>query len=281
MLKLENLKLLYLKKCENIAFDKSIGLNLKILHLEKCYIIRPKELFIFPKVEKCILLKHYLYTSDFCDFLISFPSLIKLKDLTCQIKDVISINNSPLERLVIKSDNNNIFKKAMLDKLILFKNLKEVDFELYNIKNNEIANIPGANTSVENIKLFYFNKNNKYKLFNLQKKFPNLTKLEISTSFDKYCKEPYIQIKENENCKIKKFLLSGDGKIKLYTTTFDKLIEAQFYFNRSILSYKECFPIFQNNCLLKLTHLKVFKLNCIDNIPIEILKNIYINLDYM
>ena len=89
----------------------------------------------------------------------------------------------------------------MLDKLILSKNLKEVDFELYNIKNNEIANIPGANTSVENIKLFYFNKNNKYKLFNLQNKFPNLTKLEISTIFDKYCKE---------HCKIKKFLLSGD-----------------------------------------------------------------------
>ena len=49
MLKLENLKLLYLKKCENIAFDKSIGLNLKILHLEKMLHYKTKRIIYISK----------------------------------------------------------------------------------------------------------------------------------------------------------------------------------------------------------------------------------------
>ena len=72
---------------------------------------------------------------------------------------------------------------------------------IYKIDNDEISRIKGENISINKLKVNWKNKNSDCILFNLQKKLPNLTNIDIYYKIDK--KDNIIlEMKEYSECKL-------------------------------------------------------------------------------
>ena len=281
ILKLYNLNSLSLMSCENITLDEKTCLNIKNLTLFDCLIIKQKTLLKFPELENYYLIS--ITTQERCNLIIDFSSLKKLKRIVTDSCDFVYLENSLVEHITLNPNIKNITnekEEKMLRKLLSINTLKFIDLGLGKINDEEIIKIPGENTSVTSIHINWSNQDSDCILYNLQKKFPNLTSLDIWNNTWK-SEETNLEIKENSNCKIKEFSITGSGgsDIKFYIQSYENLISVCFDFDSDIINIREFFPIFNDNCKVEFKSLTYFKSNFSHEISLDILKNIYNNID--
>ena len=200
--------------------------------------------------------------------------------------------NSPLESVEIcegSYSNSNEEEKKMIENLLSIRTLKIVKIQLYKISADEIKEIEGESKSIEELKLILDVNHNEYDLFNLQKKFPNLSSLEFVAS-NSYTKNFIIEIIEDTSFKVDKLSISGRLYIKnrFYIESFGslKLISLSFY-SQEIKNLEEAFPFFNNNCKVVFKSLTDFKFYYYADSPdnkkknLKALSNFYNNLDLM
>ena len=272
ILNLTNLKVLNLSFCSNINLDKKVFLNLRKLYL----IFSKIDIYQFPKLEEMYLNseKPILPINNFNDF-------INLKKIIASSEDFLKLQNTSLEFVkIINSNINSIeIEKNMIIKIISIKTLKEIDFGLYYINNEEMSKIEGINNSVSTIKIFWYNHDLYCELNNLLEKFPNLISLSLYTIKSKNSRT-ILKIKEKSSCKITKLYLTVGGPCsnELFCKSFENLIEFELNINNEITNLKQSIPFCSKNCNVifnSLIYLK-FTTNSPYLIDYEILYNIYI-----
>lgn len=297
LFKLKTLKLLSFEKCNNICLSEDCCCNLQRLTLNDTILDRGSHpLFKFPKLESC-----YFFDFDTdCNLFIDFKSLNSLKFFSGKLNNFLELESGSLESIIIVSNGENDsidIENKTLEKIMNLKKLKTLRFGLSKENNNNIPKIKGENASITNLGINWVNDDEECDLTNLQKKFPNLSYIEII--IPKINEEPsnhftiqksaFININENKNCKVDKICMNimGPYDIQFNCGPFEKLISVIFDFHPYIYGLEEIFPLFGNNCQIIFESLKEFKFtykygDILDNENlINILENIYNNLDKM
>ena len=235
-LKLNTLKHLALCNCDQIGISENCALNLKSLSLFRSKLIHCNSSHLkFPELEQLKISFCYYQKSNnlenpgiwYEDFkkIIDLKSLKKLKFLyRGDISLFLELNNNSLEKAYISSytmGGTNI-EKSMIKKFIDIKTLKEIKLSLYRLEKGEINFIEGENTSVNKLIIDFHNYYGSYNndLYNLMKKFPNLTEIEI---YDKYSRIAKLNL---ESTKIE--------RLKYSKSSFDSYDEREF----SIISFE-------------------------------------------
>ena len=291
-LKLNSIKVFKIIHCEGITISDNCCLNLKELHIIKSdlsYINSPLK---FPNLERCIF---YLYLKDDniktsynymarLNASIDFSSLNNLKVLNAEADDFLKLKNNTLESLTVVSndkDNSKEKEKRIIEKIISMKSLKEVIISIKLLEDNDISKIPGQNSSVEKLDIYWDKIIPDCMIINLQKKFPNVNTFSLTNS-PKNLFDTHLQIEENINCKINKLALyGGHSNIKLYCLSFDNLVEFDLLMNIGKFNgIKGSLPFMRENCLLTFNSLKSFKFK-VHNLDFELLNNICNNLEKM
>ena len=168
----------------------------------------------------------------------------------------------------------------MLQKVIKLKTLKEVKIMLKYLDNNDIEAIDGENITVRKLIIHWINyKSDEIILYNLQKKFPNLTDIEIYTQFYDNSgnihnnNDQRLEIKMDPDCQIKKFKYSEtyikknkDSTNKGITTKFliqsyENLEQIIFGCIENSLKLEKTLPIFSENCNYIFKSLTKFEIN--------------------
>ena len=287
ILKLYNLKTLFISNCKNIAFGEDKPYNIEILELSNTIIIRPKKLLKFPNLKKYFI--NNIYSKNYYN--LSIFDIIEISTYKeTNTENIHNINdNSSIEYLEVgcSSYNGEIYKK-MLEKLITFNSLKYFNIYLYNIYDEDISLIQGENTSVKKAKIFWLSEDNCI-LYNLQNKFPELSNLIlcISDIEQGFNQNPYssIEIKENPKCKINQFNISSflGMNIKFYIQSFESLVSVSFDISMRFNISANNFPIFNKNCKIIFKSLKSFRFTSEGCywLDFNILNNIYNNMDCM
>ena len=290
-LKLSNLKILSLYKCENIFFDKILCLNLEKLYLFNTNIKYSSFWKVkFPKVEECELIDKYSEITHYNSF-IDFSGFENLKNLKIEDCDFLLLNNLSIENLTVYRHSflkrSFIFMldtsdKKIIEKIISLKTLKRVKFYLNNIKQN-VLEIQDKNTSIKEMEINLFNHPNDF-IINLQKKFPNLTRLSLLND-DGYSKDSIqeLEINENEHYQINniKLKLSSSSNIILNCGPFRNLVKINIECFNKIKNIKKILPIFDNECNITFKYLTHFRFiyHPEEGIKSDILNNLYNNID--
>ena len=133
--------------------------------------------------------------------------------------------------------------------------------------------------SVTNMKVYCRNGNGL--LYVLEKKFPQLTSINaIMTSRNK-AGNYRLEIEENPDCKINSLTIRIKSvNVKLFCQSFEKLESVDFNFVGTI-ELKDTFPIFNDKCQIIFKSLKSFRLSQYKDIDLQIINNIYNNIDKM
>ena len=281
-LKLKNLKKLILKNCENLTFAENSCLNLKILYLLDCSIEKPKYLIKMPELEECVLPNNIINKQKYSN-IIDFGSFEKIKKLTAETGDFINIKNNLLENITLYSYNSSSEnEKIMLEKILSIKTLKDVNFEIKEIGDYEISNIGGENISVINLSIKWINNFDDCTVYNLQNKFPYSSNISLYTPYKKT--QTYLEIQENQKCKINKFSLKIGGykNILFYCQSFENLISVDFFVNNDIINIIDSFPLFNDECKVIFKALKNFKFSNYSNeMSINFFNNVFNNIKCM
>ena len=277
ILKLNDLELLSLKFCENIAILPQVCLNINELYLvysclnESKYLLKSPSLQILEDIES--------------DYFIDYSSLNKLKTLTISIENFIKLENLFLENINIFSDKEVTSKEEikMIEKLLSIKTLKSIDIDLRRLDDCQIKEIVGENYSVLKLKITWLNWHDDCILYNLQKKFPNIKTLILDFSYLDYEDEVSLKIEENKNSKINDFYLLGSGckNIKFYFQSYENLKIIGIDLTNKILNIKEILPIFSNECKRTFKSLIYFSFKNYIKYEINFIKNVYNNIQYM
>ena len=278
--KLKNLTKLVLKNCENLTFAEDSCLNIKTLYLSDCIIENPESLLKFPELEDCKL-QNLMKVKQKYSTIIDFPSLVKIKNITMEISDFINLENTSLTNLTLYSDNNSYeIEKLMFEKIFSISTLKDINLEIREIDDITISEIQGENNCVTNLYIKWLNEYKDCIIDNLQKKFPNLSYINVTTPY-KRCKT-YLEIKEDPKSKINNFSLKigGNKNIIFYCQSFENLVSVDFYLNGDIINIINSFPLFNDKCNVTFKSLTHFKFtNYSNQMSIDFLKNIYNNID--
>ena len=301
ILKLYNLTELILIHCENMAFSEDNCYNCKKLQLSYCSLIEPNSLIKFPKLEE-LKLEYYKNEKQNYHSIIDFKSLQNLKILEARPCDFIHLQNTKLKRVKLKTDKDFDYEneKKMIKQIFSIKSLKEIVLCIGKISNNEISKIPGQNNSVSNLEIHWRNKNYNCRLYELIKKFLNLSYININTSVEEdlsdenksilFYHEEYnnkiirIKIKENKNCKINRICIKAcsDKDIKLYCQSYESLIELNISVYIKIEKLKNTIPIFNDKCKIFFKALIYFSFIATwHETNLNVINNIYSNIDKM
>ena len=291
-LKLDSLKVFKIVNCRGITISDNSCFNLKELYIIKSDISYINSPLKFPNLEKCIF---YLYLKDDniktsynymarLNASIDFSSFYNLKVLNVEADDFLNLKNNTLESLTVVSndiDNTKEKEKRIIEKIISMKSLKEVILSIKLLDDNDISKIPGENSSVEKLDIYWDKTIPDCMIINLQKKFPNVNNFSLTNS-PKNLYDTNLQIEENKNCKINKLALyGGHSNIKLYCLSFENLVEFDLHmFIDKFDGIKGSLPFMSKNCILTFKSLKSFKLK-VHNLDFELLNNICDNLEKM
>ena len=278
ILKLTNLRELYLNNCKNISFEDDIFINLKKISLNSIDINQKNKI-------KCPKLEEIEYFGKYRD-IFDYGSLEKLKNLNIEYCDIENYINSPLEYVSIERSNKRN-EKDNFKKLLSNKFLKRIKIKIVTINDNDMGLVKEKNNSVKELNINWNNQDNDCILYNLQNKFPNLSSLNI-TSKNIYDNNGFskVEIEENPEVNVNKISITGQNKIfKLYVHSFEKLKYISLNFIDEIKNIKEIIPFFNNKCdiiFISLTHFE-FKYNTMSSDSksknVEILHNLYNNMD--
>ena len=284
---LYNLSSLNLKNCANIILSESQ--SLKYLYLSECSIMNDKYLIKFENLETCEI--NYKSGEKY-NTVIDFSSLKKLKFLKCQAYDFIYLtdssilNKANLSSVATNYDKKDEIEKKMIEKIMKLKTLKEITFDIYSNVFEDIFDSKFKNSSLEkmNIGIRELHENFEYK--KLIEKFENLSELNVDFNLGE--EEPgytELKIEECKNCKIDKLSISGfaSQKIELICGPYSNLVKINLNEICNLINMKEIFPLFSDNCHIIFYNLKDFYYKNYDvlpeEIPFEILNNLYHNLD--
>ena len=281
---INKLKSLSVYNCTNISLVGENGINMNKLIIFKSLISKPKSLIKFPNLEECSLTNK---KNQNFNTIIDFSSLKNLKNIECEKSDFIYLDNTLLEEIKLNSKINNTIEieKKVIEKLINIKTLKNVDFILSEINNEQISQIKGENLSVINLIINWNTCDIPSKLDGLQNKFPNLSYFRLNlpyyTNFENSDYQPIIKIKPKENSKITKFTLDigNNDCIECYCSPYSKLEEVNIFIIEKIENLRNVLPIFGENCKIKFESLTKFHFDDIYEINFDFIKNIYNNLD--
>ena len=292
-LKINSIKIFKMIKCRGITLSENVCSNLKELFIFKSELAYRDSPYKFPNLEK---LQFYYYLNDnnfknnrdyipiFNEY-IDFNSLCKLKILNSEADDFLKLKNDTLESLTLFSSdfrNTKEKEKKIIEKIISMKSLKEVCLSL-KILNDDLIDIPGENSSLQKLEIYWDIKQPDCNIFNLQKKFPNITNFSFTinpwNSFD-----INLRIEENKNCKINSLSLYGSHtNLKLYCSPFEKLVEFDLLMNindNKINGIKESLPFMHKNSNVIFRSMTSFKFK-VGKLDYVLLDNIIDNLKKM
>ena len=275
-LNLSNLEILNISICQNIDFTNDVLLNLKKIALfneipDKKDLIRGSELEVITSIYKI-------------NKIIDCKSLKKLKYFNGNLKDFLLLDSPLLEEVDLKNDYSyeSDDEMILIKKLCSLKFLKIIYLELNYITEEEIIKIKSKNTSIKEIHIEL-----DYKiegiLYHLQNIFINLKKLfiDIKKSEENKSQETIIKIEENSNSKVTNLdiKISKNENYKICCQSYQELESIRFknYDEDSII--KKILPIFNDKCDIIFKSLKIFDYYQSYAKDINILKNIYNNLD--
>ena len=296
-LKLSNLKILCVNKCENITIDENTCFNLKKLFIydsNRFFFGFQNILLKFPNIDECELIDRQSEISHYNN-LIDFSSFKNLKSLKVEDSDFFYLNNAPIEQLSVfthsfsKRSINLKFEVSdikVIKKILSLENLKKVFFKLNIINRESIFKIKDKNNSITDMKItFNDHRVGDFMLF-FQKLFPNLVKLEItmeSISYDND-KEYKLEIIENLEYKIDEIkLIMADTDIIFNCGLYENLKIINIECNDKIKNIKNILPIFNNKCEVIFKKLFFFRFiyHGSNGINSEILNNLYNNINKM
>ena len=285
-LKLSNLEKLSLYKCENISFVGTIWPNLKYLEINDTH-LKNFQFIRFPNLITLIFKNDKKYFVPKIDFF----SLEKLENFYGQMNFIFYLSYIPLKNIELFSMTKDLKKDIkkyteIIEKIISFKTLKKINFELFSCINDYIKNIKGENNSVTDLKIIWNEAESDCVLYNLQKKFPNLSSIDISTiSYSSHFSSPTLDIEEDENSKINKIninLYYFNKSIRLYCQCFENIIELKIKFNYNLqtnILLEKFFMIFNKKNKTIFRSLKIFSYidNFSDNLSIDEINKINFN----
>ena len=276
---LENLEII---NCKNISFNGNKFMNLKKLVLDNNTNLEIKSALKLPELEECELTVGG-FDENF-NSAIDYSSLKILKKCKVNSSDFLIFGDTLLDKLILNSnrDITSENEREILEKIISIKTLKDISFDLYRINNDEIANIKEENNTITKMEIINNSRSNDFTIYNLQNKFTKLNDLSININ-SIFGNKIKIEIEENPNSKVDKFSLTAKGNknIKFYIKSFEELISANFNLRNEIINIKDAFPIFSNKCLAIFKYLTNFVFEYPNEISVDILNNIYNNIDKM
>ena len=283
ILKLGNLKSLYLSNCYNISFEEKFGLQLNTLDISFCRINKNQgNLIKFPKLKECFLIDD---NKKSYNSIIDFKSLANLKSLNGTIsKYFILLDNSSLESICFNTIDYNL-EKQIFEKILSIKTLKEIyNFGLFQLNDKDISQNKIKNESVKSIFL-HWNASEKCILKNFINKFPNLTNFSLKVLNDNQ-ENNIFQIRENPSSKIDKIDINCSmgipRNLELYCNQYKNLKE--FHLNvSSKINLEQVHPFFNYDFNVIFYSLTIFEFvyDNYNEINLDILKNIYNNIDNM
>ena len=267
ILNITNLENITLFKCTNISFDEKIWPNIKYLKLNDTYIDNEK-LIKLPNLVSLILCEDIIYEKKLFNINIDFSSLQKLEHFNGNMFAIylkLLLKNKNLDSDKEININNNYIK--IMEKIISIKTLKSININLINLDKDNIKNIKGENYSITDLKVFC-NAESGCLLYDLQKKFPNVSSIyieNINSNYFNNFKNPSLEIIEDENCKINKINLKlyrlMNKSFKIYCQSFENLIELKIellYGKKTDICLEKVFIIFDKNNKIIFRALKKF-----------------------
>ena len=298
IIKLPNLKILTINKCESITMNENTCLNLKKLYIYDSniyYFGNMNSKLNLANVEECELIDR---KSEICHYstLIDFQSFTNLKSLKVEDSDFSNLNNNiPLENITVYA--HSFSKRSMnpkldvsdillVKKIISMKSLKKVNIKLNIINMEKIINIKEKNNSVTKLKIYLYDYYIGEFMIYFQKKFPNLLKLTLLTDSSCYNrdKENILEIIENKNYYINEIKLRvGNSNIKLLCGPYENLKKINIECLEKIKDIETILPIFSSKCNIIFKKLSFFRFKYIGQKEInsDILNNFYNNIDKM
>ena len=296
-LKLSNLKILCINKCENITIEEKTCLNLKKLFIydsNRFFFGIQNIILKFPNVDECELIDRYSEISHYNN-LIDFSSFKNLKTLKVEDSDFFHLNNAPIEHLSVfthsfsKRSINLKFEVSdikVIRKILSLENLKKVFFKLNIIKRENILKIKDKNNSITEMKINFNDHHVGDFMIYFQKLFPNLIKLAIVMDSISYNndKEYKLEIIENSEYKIDEIkLIMADTDIIFNCGLYENLKIVNIECNDKIKDIKKILPFFNNKCEVIFKNLNFFRFiyHGSNGINSDILKNLYNNFNKM
>jgi hypothetical protein len=283
-LKLNTLKYLEIERCEKIGFDENMGLNLETLIIYNTPIIVPNKLIKFNKLKTLKIEDDF--GKDYNFNLIDFQSLNNLKRiLEIEEQNFLKLGEIQLEfakiNPSIRIDEET--EKLVLEKLLSLKAIKESAIKIKNLNNKIAEEIHGENTSLNKLKVIYYDDNYDSCAINkLLKKFKNLNDLDLYMLSLNNNKKINIDIRENTDYKIDKIRVrsAGSKDIIIYCNSFENLIYLDINLDYEILNTIEL-PLFNNKKIVykSLRDFRFDGFECENDITLEMLNNLYINID--
>ena len=285
-IELTTLEKLSIISCQNISFKKDIFLELKYLCLLDSKIDIGLNALFCPKLEKLEFSKLLFQNRNF-DLFVDPSSLKNLKYFKGEDHKFLFFENLTVEKISLK--NGIIFQPILykvFDQIINIKTLKEIKISIQYFNQKLLDIIKGENASVNKIKIFCDAKNDKLSLDKIYLKFPNLTDLKLKSysPFVGVFNQSYFGIQENCLSKIKRLsLINVSQDINLYCNLFKNLEyinldRINFKINNSIIN---TFPIFKSDNKIIFESLISFKFNSRTLLGLDILKNVFNNIDKM
>lgn len=174
-------------------------------------------------------------------------------------------------------------EKLVLEKLLSLKAIKESAINIKNLNNKIAEEIHGENTSLNKLKVIYYDDNYDSCAINkLLKKFKNLNDLDLYMLSLNNNKKINIDIRENTDYKIDKIRVrsAGSKDIIIYCNSFENLIYLDIGLDYEILNTIEL-PLFNNKKIVykSLRDFRFDGFECENDITLEMLNNLYINID--
>ena len=161
--------------------------------------------------------------------------------------------------ILTKNINNDL---NVVKKIFEIKTLKEINLRISEFTDYDIIKLDGENSSIKKLNITFFSEI-KCPLCSLLKKFANVTSIKFKSISDL---SPNLNLLQSYNDKL-----------------YEKLEEIEFnFYNREKKNeIKDFFPIFNEKCPVEFLSLIFFRLDMSGILDIDILKNIYNNIDKM
>ena len=294
-IKLTNLEILFLEGCFNFSISEKSCSSIKDLNIgnsDVSKINKSNTRLKFPNLESCVFDDLFVlgYYSK-----IDFKSLLKLKSFSGSEIDFFKLENIPLENVNLYNrgkNSSNAIESQIIKKILTIKSLKKINFSLFRINSDEIANIRGENNSITKLVINWGNIHSNCALNNLLNKFPNLSDLTIKIKSSEFLQvspnttKPFLKIIENKKSKINSITLEikyFNHFIQFYCGPFDELTQIKIY-SIYYINDLQTFPLFDSKCQVTFKSLAKFYFKITEDkqlIEMNILENIYNNIDKM
>ena len=245
--------------CRNFSFAEGGFSELKYLKLFHNHLKEPKSLLTLPELEE-ISFTNNNYDQLLLYSVVDLKSLKNLKRFEGDNQSFLLLEETLLEKLILTKEVYDDLDTVK--KIFEIKTLKEVELNISKFTDYDIIKLDGENSSIQKLNITFFSEIN-CPLCSLLKQFMNVTCIKFKSLCDV---SPNLNLLQSYNNKL-----------------YEKLeeIEFNFYSREGKNEIKDFFPIFNDKCPVEFLSLKCFRLDMSGMLDLDILKNIYNNIDKM